>query len=226
MAPISLQKPKRPWCIESTHLTLWTMPKATALEKAIILPRLKKSLETFTSTGPFPSPKNNKKKNNDIPQQVELWMYTPEIQHIADENMGRIPIGFLDPLPVPASIFRGRTLLNFRGVKESSQLKFEEYQNRGKKRRRSVIKQLGTFCIYGLSVFIGPKQIDTQIIQYTVYSIQYTGYDKSKKRWITTADFFAIELIEHNPNLTHLLKNHSKQWTFLKQANNKHHLPG
>lgn len=41
-----------------------------------------------------------------------------------------------------------------------------------------------SFCIYGLSVFIGPKQIDTQIIQYTVYS----------KKWITIADFFAIEL--------------------------------
>ena len=41
------------------------MPKATALEKAIILPRLKKSLETFTSTvDRFQArkKKNNKKK--------------------------------------------------------------------------------------------------------------------------------------------------------------------
>jgi len=39
------------------------MPKATALEKAILLPRLKKSLETFTSTvDPFQARKTKKQK--------------------------------------------------------------------------------------------------------------------------------------------------------------------
>ena len=59
-------------------------------------------------------------------------MYTPEIQHIADEIMGRIPKGFWILFQV-ASISRGRTLLNFGGDTKSSRLKSRNIKIGGKK---------------------------------------------------------------------------------------------
>ena len=62
--------------INTSNLTV-TMPKATALDRDYSSQAENIARNLHIYCGPFPSPKKKttKKNKNNIPQQVELWMY-------------------------------------------------------------------------------------------------------------------------------------------------------